>query len=218
MSTAPRPLAGRERLDQDALELAALYALSALGAPEMEALEREHRGDLAFWAEVRSLREAAAGLAETGPRAKPKRDLWPAIRARVSTPSSAPPPSASSAQPWKRWQADPAVTACVVNGDDSAFEPTDIPGIRVRRLFVDEPADRVTMLVRMDAGASYPAHRHGGVEECFVIQGDLSVGDATQLHAGDYQRMDKDSDHAVQSTRGGCVLLITSSQHDELLG
>lgn len=213
MSSAPRA-----PLDQDALELAALYALSALSGPEMEAVERDHRGHAAFWAEVRSLRDAAAGLAETGPRAKPKRDLWPAIRARVS----APPESASRAQPlkqpWKRWQADPAVASCVVNGDDGAFEPTDIEGIRVRRLFVDEPADRVTMLVRMDAGTSYPGHRHGGVEECFVLQGDLCVGAATELHAGDYQRMDKDSDHAVQSTRAGCLLLITSSRHDERHG
>ena len=203
-------------LDQDALELAALYALSALSGLEMEAVERDLRSHAAFWAEVRSLRDAAAGLAETGPRAKPKRDLWPAIRARVKSEPAA--DARVPAQVWKRWQPDALADFALVRGDESSFEPTDIAGIRVRRLFVDEEADRITMLVRMDAGTSYPAHRHAGVEECYVLQGDLWIGAELELHAGDYQRMELGSRHVVQSTRKGCLLLIASSQHDELLG
>lgn len=232
-------------LDTDALELAALYALSALSSPEMEAVERDYQGHAAFWSEVRSLRDAAAGLAEAGPRARPRRDLWPEIRARVAPGSAARSTDVGlsaqrePAQVWKQWRAGATRAPSVVSAaGDEAFEATGFPGVRVRRLAVDQDAERVTMLVRMDPGTAYPAHRHGGVEECYVVAGDLWIGDdvgasaaganaagasaagmpAVEMHAGDYQRMEKGSRHPVQSTRGGCLLLVTSSRHDELLG
>lgn len=206
-------------LTEHELELAALYALSALSGPEMEALEREQRAHAAFWAEVRSLRDAAAGLAESGPRARPRRDLWPAIRARIAGAESrsTPSPTDVRTQVWKSWRATGEPEDMTVAARGGAFEPTDIPGIRVRRLFVDEEADRVTMLVRMDAGTAYPAHRHGGAEECYVLEGDLEIVGKQELQAGDYQRMEAGSLHPVQRTERGCLLLITSSRHDELV-
>ena len=203
-------------LDPAALELAALYALAALTPEETAQVERDWREHEGFWAEVRSLREAAEGLAELAPRAKPGRDLWPAIRARVVDAPAAARPSDLGTQVWKKWRGTSAPGA-VVPADGGPFEPTALPGVRVRRLFVDAAAERVTMLVRMEAGSAYPAHRHGGVEECFVLEGDLEIGAEIEMHAGDYQCMDTGSLHPVQSTRGGCLLLITSSQHDELV-
>ncbi len=208
-------------LNQEALEQAALYALSALSASEMEALEREYQGCAPFWREVRSLRDAAAGLAAVGAHVRPRRDLWPEIRAGLA---SARPKSeehrSAGPQVWKEWRATPASLEgpSVVPEDAQAFEPTGFPGVLVRRLAVDETADRVTMLIRMEPGTSYPAHRHAGAEECFVLQGDLEIGTEIEMRAGDFQRMEHGSCHAVQSTRGGCLLLITSSRHDELLG
>jgi quercetin dioxygenase-like cupin family protein len=70
------------------------------------------------------------------------------------------------------------------------------------------------MLVRMAPGTSFPAHVHNGPEECFVLQGDLTIGPAT-MATGDYQYAPPGSSHPVQSTRGGCVLLLTSSLSDE---
>jgi quercetin dioxygenase-like cupin family protein len=210
-----------EPLNEHELELAALYALSALSGPEMEALEREQRERKAFWAEVRSLRDAAAGLAESGPRARPRRDFWPAIRAGIAGADARSTSSSSSsdvrAQVWKSWRAPGAPADMTIALRDGAFDPTDIPGIRVRRLFVDEEADRVTMLVRMDAGTTYPAHRHGGAEECYVLEGDLEIVGKQELLAGDYQRMESGSLHPVQRTKRGCLLLITSSRSDELV-
>lgn len=209
----------KEALNEHELELAALYALSALSGLEMEALEREQRDRAAFWAEVRSLRDAAAGLAESGPRARPRRDLWPAIQARIGAADARSTPSSSDlrTQVWKSWRATGEPDAMTIAARDGAFEPTDIPGIRVRRLSVDEEADRITMLVRMDAGTAYPAHRHGGAEECYVLEGDLEIVGKQELQAGDYQRMETGSLHPIQRTRKGCLLLITSSRHDELV-
>jgi hypothetical protein len=218
----PRPPAAP--LDASELELAALYALAALSPEEMQDVERDYEERASFWAEVRSLQDAAALLAESGPRARPGRDLWPSIRARVRSSGDSLPKALvqvpkAQAQIWKHWRAD-ARAPWIQRQDETSFEPTAIQGVSVRRLFVDEDADRVTMLVRMTAGTSYPAHRHGGAEECYVLEGDLWIGDATEMHAGDYhyQRMAAGSLHERQSTRAGCLLLVTSSRRDELLG
>lgn len=205
-------------LDRRELELAALYALAALPPAEMDAVERDYRERTSFWREVRSLKDAAGELAESGPRARPRRDLWPAIQERVrASTMRAGSSTTCAAQVWKSWSTASA-SDWLVRAGDGGFEPTGFDGIDVRRLFVDDEHDRVTMLIKMAPGTSYPSHRHGGPEECFVLEGDLSIGDALEMHAGDFQRMDQDSVHEMQSTRGGCLLLVTSSKRDELLG
>jgi hypothetical protein len=123
-------------------------------------------------------------------------------------------------QPWKAWPpegagADPRMT--FVAGGPEGFEPTTFPGVTVKRLFVDAARDRVTMIVRMAPGSSYPAHFHGGAEECFVIEGDLAAG-PLRLRAGDYERAGRGSLHPVQATESGCVLFIVSSLRDEIVG
>ena len=50
-------------------------------------------------------------------------------------------------------------------------------GVAFKLLYTDRERGTFTTLVRMDAGASIPAHRHLGVEQCLVIDGDLAIGD-----------------------------------------
>ena len=119
-------------------------------------------------------------------------------------------------QTWKQWQPNRPGDDIIVRAGESDWQPIAVDGVRVRRLFVDPAADRVTMLVRMDAGTAYPAHRHGGVEECFVLEGDL-YGPDFEMKAGDYQRLEGGSTHGVQGTRAGCLLFLISSMHDEFL-
>jgi anti-sigma factor ChrR (cupin superfamily) len=121
-------------------------------------------------------------------------------------------------QAWKSWTDTDTEHAPLEtkHSDEGVWEPIDLPGIRVKRLGVDKDRRMVTMLVRMEAGAVYPPHRHAAVEECFVIEGDLLVGE-TVMHAGDYQRAAAGSLHPLQLTQAGCTLLITSSQDDELV-
>lgn len=120
-------------------------------------------------------------------------------------------------QTWKDWApcaVDQPVT--VVAASESAWEGTGFAGVEVRRLFLDAAHDRATMLMRMAPGATYPAHRHGGVEECYVLDGDLRRGDVV-LRAGDYQRAAPDSVHAPQASTAGCLLFVVSSLRDEIL-
>ena len=113
---------------------------------------------------------------------------------------------------WKSWSA----AAGVVRKDGGAWSEAK-PGVLVKQLAVDPAQHSVTMLVRMDPGSSWPPHRHGGTEQCFVLEGELHVGEETVLHAGDFQSMDSATVHPVQWTATGCLLLIVSSQHDQLL-
>jgi anti-sigma factor ChrR (cupin superfamily) len=89
-------------------------------------------------------------------------------------------------------------------------------GVAAKQLFVDTARDSVTMLIRMQPGSTYPSHRHAGPEQCLVLEGDVEVN-GLRFDAGDYQCMLTGSVHNVTSTINGCLLLIVSSQHDQLL-
>ncbi len=100
--------------------------------------------------------------------------------------------------------------------DEGMWQEIGIPGVSVRVLNLDRERMCVTTLVKIAPGASYPRHRHAGPEECYVIDGDIHVSGAV-LGKGDYQRAEAESIHEVQSTEGGCTLLIVSSLRDRIL-
>ena len=194
---------------------AALHAAGALGAEETLAFETRMSADSRLRAEAESFHATAAALARDaaweevelrgGPPASLKQRLLDQVRNR--------------AQVWKEWKG-PGATAeglRIVRAAEGRWQPIAVSGVQVKQLSVDTERRYVTMLVRMEPGTSYPCHRHAGLEECYVLEGDLRVGE-TVLTAGDYQRADAASLHGVQSTSKGCLLLIVSSQNDELIG
>ena len=79
------------------------------------------------------------------------------------------------------------------------------PGVHWKVL--REVGDRKTVLVRYDAGAVIPRHRHIGDEEIFVIQGSVS-DDTGTCKAGDYARRPPGCVHTVRSVDGALVLAI----------
>lgn len=90
-----------------------------------------------------------------------------------------------------------------------------VPGVRVKILAIDRERDRVTMLLRGDPGARYPAHRHSGPEECYVIRGSVTV-EGRLLHAGDFHHAEGDSDHDELWTDEGVEVLIVATASDYL--
>lgn len=187
------------------------------------------RRDVAFADESLAREDAARSGASHASDAVRER----LMRAIASTPQAGSPSHEAAPQrerdkvdrPWRRWDtAAPAGASTegfapgmyAIAGDGGAWEAIGIAGIDVKRLATDPARRSVTMLVRMGPGTAYPRHRHGGLEECFVLSGELQVGERT-LRAGDYQLSQENSVHPVQSTREGCLLYITSSQDDELL-
>lgn len=217
-----------ERLDQ-----ASSYRLGELDAETARAFEGHLGGCAACRDELASQERAFELLALVAPEAEPPADLWSRLRARIGRAAPRDPTreqrhvgpgersparaaEASSGRPWLHWPSDPLGASLALHrGDEGVWEPTYVPGVEARRLFVDRAAGRATMLVRMAPGTSYPGHRHGGTEECFVLQGDLHVGDDV-MHAGDYQVAGVGSRHGTQTTEGGCLLLIATSFEDRM--
>ena len=91
-----------------------------------------------------------------------------------------------------------------------------MPGIEVKRLFVDPATRIITSLLRVAPGAVYPAHRHAGLEHLYVVDGDAIFDDHT-LNTGDYEARTPQSVHSTVTTTEGCLLLVIHNQHDEYL-
>jgi hypothetical protein len=86
------------------------------------------------------------------------------------------------------------------------------PGIFCKLMSSDAVHDRVSMLVRLLPGADYPPHKHAGLEELFLLDGELWIDDR-KLYAGDYNRAEAGSgDKRVWSETGCTCVLITSTQ------
>ena len=197
------------------------YSLHQLAPATARAFE-EHVAQCPVCAgELRSQQALLGAVALAAPPVEPRAGLRDELLARVRGRPSAPAQSApNDVQVWKQWKPAPGSEAGPIEllrrAGEGAFEPTGVAGVTVRRLYVDPARDRGAMMVRMEAGTSYPAHRHGGTEECYVLSGDLRIGERV-MKAGDFEVVQRDSVHAVQSTREGCLLLICSSLSDELL-
>jgi putative transcriptional regulator len=207
-----------EFLDDELREQAALYVLRSLSEDDARAW-RLHLGQCPTCrAEVEALERVAGELTAIAPAAEPPPQLWSRVLARVRACAPEAHANQGAGQVWKSWPADEdaARPFTYVDGSQGSFEPTSFAGVSARRLFVDLAQQRVTMIVRMQPGSSYPAHRHSGPEECYVLQGDLDTGQR-HMQAGDFERSAAGSRHAVQSTQGGCVLFIVSSLGDEIL-
>jgi anti-sigma factor ChrR (cupin superfamily) len=86
------------------------------------------------------------------------------------------------------------------------------PGIFCKLLATDTERDVVSMMVRLAPGAAYPAHRHAGVEELHLLDGELWIDDR-KLYPGDYNRAEPGTvDARVWSETGCTCVLITSTQ------
>lgn len=183
-----------ELLDLGPADLAALYAAGALSADErarVELLLADDGGVLE--AEVRDLDPVVLALAEAAPPVEPD----PRTRARLLATIGG---SHAAVRPTELY---------VQRAAEGVWLESKYPGISVRVLYHDQATRRVTAMVRLAPGAAYPEHPHTGSEECLVLEGELRVGEHL-LRVGDYQRAEPGYEHAVQSSEGGALLLLTA--------
>jgi anti-sigma factor RsiW len=86
------------------------------------------------------------------------------------------------------------------------------PGIECKLLATDTERQRVSMLVRLAPGASYPAHTHAAVEELHLLDGELWI-DERKLFPGDYNYGASGAgDERVWSEIGCTCVLVTSTK------
>ena len=89
-------------------------------------------------------------------------------------------------------------------------------GIYVKSLLYNEAKKRsTTIMLKFDAGASYPYHNHPGGEEVFIIEGEAFFND-TKLSKGDFLYTPPNFKHSVKSNTG-CVLLFNVPEEVEII-
>jgi anti-sigma factor ChrR (cupin superfamily) len=180
-------------IPDDVQGLALADAIGALDADELRELEARLAALPAdARVEVAHLYDAAVEIASTTLAEPPSPDVRAALLARIAAPSNH-----------------------TVMAGDGEWVQTPVPGVRMKILALDRARNRVTMLVRGEPGATYPAHRHTGPEECYVIKGSVIV-EGRLLRAGDFHHAEGESDHEALHTDEGVEVLLVASASDYL--
>lgn len=174
-------------------ELIPLYVLRALPSGETHLLEAHLTSCAECQRELESLRPAVDALMSAPAEIlRPSDSMWGRLKERIgatATEESAVPELSAWGEP--EWE-------------DVA------PGISCKLLATDTEHDRVSMLVRLAPRTAYPPHRHAGVEELFLLDGELWIEDR-KLYPGDYSRGEPGTaDQRVWSETGCTCVLITS--------
>ncbi len=217
--------------DEELEGQAALYALGALDAEEARAFESHlAEGCAACEAELREFEAVVSDLAFAAPEASPPADARARLLALVSEEAA----QNSGAEAKTETRAGGAQTKTqpggaetktesgsagflVVRAGEGEWRPTTDAGVRFKLLFVDRERSTVTTLVRMEPGARIPAHRHLGVEQCLLLEGDLRAG-GIEMSAGDFNCSLPGSVHEDLTTEGGALFLIVAPERYETLG
>ena len=90
------------------------------------------------------------------------------------------------------------------------------PGIECKLLATDTKRHRVSMLVRLAPGASYPPHTHAGVEELHLLDGELWI-DERKLFPGDYNYGAPGAGDDRVWSETGCTCVLVTSTKDVLI-
>lgn len=180
-------------INDELREQAALYSLGLL-EPELSVLYKEHVTACAMCRdEVRVFDEAVSQLAFDA-EVEPPAYLRDRVLADIQ---------------------DPPDAISILRKDQGCWLETPFSGVSVKPLYVDPQSRLVTQLVRLAPGARYPSHRHAAPEQCYVVEGDVQIGDDT-FGAGDFSLAATQSTHGMVSSVHGCLLVIIASPANEI--
>jgi anti-sigma factor ChrR (cupin superfamily) len=179
--------------DQDHVERVCLYVLQALPAGELPAVEAQIAACAECREELDALRPVIGSLVSWPTDVlRPPTPLWDRLARLIAAETGQEPVSPAPRR------------AAETEWEEVA------PGISVKLLATDAENNRVTMLVRLAPGTDYPPHRHAGVEELHLLDGELMIDDK-KLYPGDYSRAEAGSvDRRVWSETGCTCVLMTS--------
>ena len=197
---------------------AALYALGALEGEEARAFEAHVGGGCdACASELREFEAVVHSLALGAGAAEPPAAVRSCLLERVAAEDA--PESKDfglAAAQTSRPKSSDGEGFLVVRAGEGQWLPTGDAGVSFKLLFTDRERGTFTTLVRMEAGATIPAHRHLGVEQCLVIEGDLRAG-VVEMSAGDFNCSLPGSVHEELTTDGGALFLIVGPERYEVV-
>jgi anti-sigma factor ChrR (cupin superfamily) len=88
-----------------------------------------------------------------------------------------------------------------------------VPGVRVKLLSRDSSRGYAMFLLQAAPHTEFPGHDHSGPEECYVVEGELTVNGRT-LHPGDFHHAPAMTTHAPIFTETGCLVLLVADERD----
>jgi len=127
---------------------------------------------------------------------------------------AAPRPDVRESLLW-RLQRPPAPAGFrFATANDADWLPHAVPGIRMKVLALNRKHGYAKLLLDVAPGTRFPAHHHGGAEECFVVSGSLYTC-GRRLSAGDFVHADEHTDHGELWTVEGCrvILVVPPEEH-----
>lgn len=197
---------------------AALYALGALEGEEARAFEAHvSAGCDACASELRDFKGVVSSLGVAAPEAEPPAGARERLLGRLAAGGFSEDPARGVAAA----ETSAPRSLCgegflVVRAGEGRWLPTSDAGVSFKLLYEDRARGTFTTLVRMEPGASIPAHRHLGVEQCLVIEGDLRAG-GVSMSAGDFNCSLPGSVHEELTTGGGALFLIVGPERYEVV-
>jgi anti-sigma factor ChrR (cupin superfamily) len=93
--------------------------------------------------------------------------------------------------------------------------PHAVAGIRMKVLALNRDSGYATLLLDVAPGTTFPAHHHGGAEECYVVSGSVYTC-GRRMTAGDFLHADAHTDHGELWTEEGCRVLLVVPAEDDL--
>ena len=176
------------------------------GSPEeADILHRAEHGESAALEELTAYRETLAQVAQLVPDAMPPASLRAKLMAKIREPEKRPP----------GWQ-NHRTGFDYLRAGDGKWQAAPFPGVTFQILHYDKKSGLATQLVKLEPGSSFPPHIHGAAEQCMVMEGTVSTKTLT-LKQGDFNIASPGTEHERLFSETGCMLLIISNPHDEVL-
>ena len=172
---------------------AAEYALGTLSGKDREKFEAEMRRDPEMRASAEAWEDRLRALVESDEMEQPPDHLFAAIEAQLDAPIPL------------------AEASLTIRADDDLWEPIR-EGLEKKHLFRDEAKGVESFILRYAPGTRVSAHMHTSVEECYLLEGDLRLGEV-ELAPGDFHVAMPGTEHAYGESVGGALLLVRVGIH-----
>lgn len=170
---------------------AAEYVIGLLSAEDRAAFEQAAAENLEMMRDVAFWRDSLQPLADTVDPVAPSDDLFAAIEAAV--------------------EGEPQPGSTTIRQNDGEWLQL-FEGVFKKSLLVDHTEGAESFLLRLEPGASCPAHSHSKTEECLVMEGEMIIGNA-RFRAGDYHAAPATIPHLPITSEIGALLFVRGELH-----
>ena len=193
-------------------ESASLYALGTLPAEERHSFEELLRSNPEVRELVHSLQRATDLLALAVPPCPPRPQLRERLLRRIQESVAASPGELAEKSPAPRRPGFQFHGA----DDPTGWKELPLKGAWIKLLSLEADQRYAVVMGKLGPGVRYPAHKHFGAEELYILTGDLHVGDRS-LGPGDFHHSDAGTAHDVNYSVEGCTLLAVLPVDHELV-